>query len=184
MFERIKKLFTKKESRLKSHMSYPQLRQHFLDEFFDSGHHQWINDNRYIKATFEDFFDMLPQKVIRYFASDKSLLFLVSSGKYSCALTTFNAHIIVVFPELMQLLRSPANHYAMSILAHEMGHLLYEHGKQNIDPLQAQIEADRFACDLGFGHHLESFLEDQPESMEKRVRITYLTSRIISANAA
>ena len=57
--------------------------------------------------------------------------------------------------------------------------LIYEHGKKSIDPLTAQVEADRFAIHLGYGHELEKFLLEQVESVEKRTRLTYLTSQLI-----
>jgi predicted Zn-dependent protease len=65
------------------------------------------------------------------------------------------------------------------MIAHELGHIMYEHGKKSIDTLTAQVEADRFAISLGYGEELEQFLLAQPESIEMRTRLAYLTSQVI-----
>jgi hypothetical protein len=152
----------------------------FSRDFFANDNHRWVHEDRYIKANFEEFFERLPKKVIRRFVKGPGLLFLPSSGKFSCTLTSVQSHIVIVFPELMKLLRSSATNHALAILAHELGHIVYNHSSRPMDPLEAQVEADNFACELGFANELESFLMDQPDTLEKRVRLTYITSRIVS----
>ena len=63
-------------------------------------------------------------------------------------------------------------------LAHELGHIFYGHSNRKIDILEAQVEADKFAIELGFENEIESFLQGLPESLEKRVRLSYVTSYI------
>jgi len=152
----------------------------FTNDFYENDNHRWIVQDRYIKANFDEFFEKLPRKIIKRLVKGPILLFLPSSGRFSCTLTNMNAHIVVVFPELMQLLKSPATNHALAILSHEVGHIVYEHSKKKIEPTEAQVQADFFACQLGFASEIESFLHDQPESIEKRVRLSYVTSYIIS----
>ncbi|MGK0366876.1 MAG: hypothetical protein ACI9QD_000006 [Thermoproteota archaeon] len=192
MFEKIKNLFTpstyrKKTSKIKVFISDKRSNQEievlfneYQDNFFKSPVHDWITENRYIKATFQELFSIIPNKTQRFFIDTAIIQFLPSSGKYSCALTKESSHVIIVFPELMQLLRSPMMDHSLAILTHELGHIIYEHGKKDIDPLEAQVEADQFSIDLGFAVQLEEFLESQPESIEKRVRMTYITPHILS----
>lgn len=169
-----------RKEKIRSKISKIDLIMQFKNDFFTKEHHYWINENKYIKGVFEDLFDLLPEKILQFFIDGPPLLFLISNGRYSCALSVKNSSVIVVFPELMKLLKSPATYHAMAILAHEIGHIYLEHGHKDIDPLKAQIEADKFASDLGLGHQIESFLNDLEECTEKRVRICYLASRNIA----
>lgn len=171
MFE----IFKRNHQVSKSNKEYLDI---FVSDFFSNDNHSWIAKDRYIRANFEEFFEKLPSKVIKKFVKGPGLIFIPSSGKYSCTLSNLQCHIIIVFPELMRLLRSSATNHALAILAHEVGHIIYDHSKKVMDPIEAQVEADMFACQLGFGNEIESFLEDQPESLEKRVRITYVTAHL------
>ncbi|MBL7665133.1 MAG: M48 family metalloprotease [Bacteriovoracaceae bacterium] len=157
-------------------------REFFKSQFFQSEHHHWIVANKFIQANFEEFFDKLPLILIKKFTQGPQLIFLASSGRYSCAINPLQAHVIIVFPELMKLLKSSATNHALAILAHEIGHIAHEHGAKVIDPIEAQVEADLFACKLGYALEIESFLEDQVESLEKRIRLTYVTAYLHSTN--
>lgn len=85
--------------------------------------------------------------------------------------------MILIFPELKRLLNAPFDGWAKAVLAHEFGHLYHQHGSRFVEPLEAQVEADRFAIEMGYLRPLAEFLEEQPESIEKRTRLAYLTSR-------
>ena len=80
----------------------------------------------------------------------------------------------------MQILRSPSIYHGIAILAHELGHIYYQHTEQKIDTLKAQIEADDFAFELGLGEELQEILLDHVHSVDCRVRISKLTSKLIS----
>lgn len=100
-----------------------------------------------------------------------------SSGRFACSVQGSHKSIIIVFPELKSLLDAPFDGWAKAVLAHEFGHLFHGHGSRFVDPLEAQIEADRFAIEMGYMDKLAEFLEEQPESIEKRTRLAYLTSQ-------
>jgi hypothetical protein len=81
---------------------------------------------------------------------------------------------VVVFPEFQKLLKTskPA---AVAYLAHELAFLLYELEDAKSDPLMAEVGADKFVCDIGFADALEELLLMLDETIEKRLRLTYLT---------
>ncbi len=151
----------------------------YVQNFFNRPEHNWITQNRYIKDKFVELFEVLPSKVISFFATEADIIFQSSAGRYAAAVTNQNSHVIVVFPELMVLLKSPMNDDAIAIILHELGHIILEHGKKNIGQIEAQVEADKFAASLGYAASLADFLEAQPESMEKRVRLKYLTPIVL-----
>ena len=155
-------------------------RDQFIKWFFEQPQHQWMEQGRYIKIHFIDFFDYIPLKTINQLFADTDIYFVPSNGKYSCSVSSQNEEVIIIFPELMQLLNAPFDGYAKAILSHELGHIINQHAKQSIDPMAAQIEADRFAVTLGYGYELAEFLEEQSESLEKRVRLSYVTSALFS----
>jgi hypothetical protein len=145
--------------------------------FFSHPLHAWMHESPFVKRTLDSFLNSLPKEAINFMAQHEVLM-LKSTGRYAIAVQP-GSHVIVIFPELYNLLSSFSFDSALMMIAHELGHILYEHGKKNIDPLTAQVEADRFAIHLGYGQELEKFLLDQVESVEKRTRLTYLTSQLI-----
>lgn len=142
--------------------------------------HFWICDDKYIKSCFEDFLKTIPKKILVQITSENGVRFMPSSGKFGCAIPRAQSSIVLLFPEVISLLKSTAITNVKGILAHELGHILLNHGNRNISTLNAQVEADRFACDLGYLEEIENFLLDLPESVEKRVRLSYLTSYMFS----
>ena len=155
-------------------------RGQFIKWFFDQPQHQWMKQSRYIEIHFIDFFEYIPLKTINKLFADTDIYFVPSNGKYSCNVSSQNEEVIIIFPELLQLLKAPFDGYAKAILSHELGHIFHQHSRQAIEPMAAQIEADRFAVKLGYGNELAEFLEEQSESLEKRVRLSYVTSALFS----
>ena len=170
MLERLRDFFRTKK------IESPLRRQKYLERFFSAPFHQWINENKYYRRAFQVLIESFPSSVLDHFDQDRPIIFVQASGKYSCALSaSLKYHIIVVFPDLCQMLKSGAPTRGMAILAHELGHLFYNHSPQRISPLKAQMEADKFAFDLGFGHELQDILLDYPQSHDCQMRIEYLT---------
>ncbi len=140
--------------------------------------HAWIEESPFAKRSLATFFDSLTEEAVE-FIYHHEVLMLKSSGKYALSVQP-GSHVIVVFPEVLKLLNSFKFDEALMMIAHELGHIMYEHGKKSVDTLTAQVEADRFAISLGYGVELEQFLLAQPESIEMRTRLAYLTSQLIS----
>ncbi|MFW5887835.1 MAG: hypothetical protein ACOCUH_03450 [Bacteriovoracia bacterium] len=155
--------------------SHRQLQKKFWHNFSSNPYHQWILQDRYIANALEEFFKMLPSSVLVFFQKRKPLLLLHSYGKYSCAVANIDAYVIIVFPELREMLHSFGQRAsAFAVLAHELGHIIFEHGLKNIDPLVAQLQADHFAVQLGLRRELLRFLRQQPQSSEVKTRIDSL----------
>ena len=162
--------FSTKKQRFKNH-------ENFFFELFENPQHDWIKSDRYIKANFEEVFSLIPLKVLRELYGSSDIWFIPSSGKYSCAIQPIGCSIILIFPEFVKMLRSFNSDNAKAILAHELGHIFYKHSERRIDILEAQVEADRFAIEMGFEKEIEYFIQDLPETLEKRVRLSYITSK-------
>jgi hypothetical protein len=164
----------------KSKETTNQKRQRFLDSFLNDTNHGWINEDRQIKRGIMMLIDSLKDKHLDFFLKHPTFL-IPCQAHLSCAIgRTQNHHLILVFPELMQILRSASIYHGIAILAHELGHIYYQHTEQKIDTLKAQIEADDFAYELGFGEELQEILLDHVHSVDCRVRISKLTSKLIS----
>lgn len=175
MIDRITSLIRKRKLQASLSERYDDYKKSFYSHPF----HEWINNNRYTKATFDELFDLLPVKTRSFLVDSAPIYFLASSGKYSCALSNSKAHAIIVFPELMSLLKSTMMDHSLAIILHELGHIVADHSNKEIEIVKAQVEADRFAAELGFAKQIEEFLLDQPESVEKRVRLSFLTKYVL-----
>ena len=155
------------------------LKANFKTSFLANDNHQWICENPSTKRCIEILLDSLNTEQIQFF--NKYPTFMVPCQAHlSCAIgRTQNHHLILVFPELIQLLKSASAFHGIAILAHELGHIYHQHTEKKIDTLTAQIEADQFAFDLGFGEELQEVLLDHAHSLDCRVRISKLTSQLI-----
>lgn len=152
-------------------------KENFLDWFFNHPDHQWIKFEKFTYSNLLDFFDTFPLKTLNAIYEREEVVLCSSSGRFACSIQGNSKSVILVFPELKRLLNAPYDGWAKAVLAHEFGHIFNKHGSRFIEPLEAQIEADRFAIELGHIEELARFLEEQPESVEKRTRLAYLTSR-------
>ena len=153
-----------------------------IDFVLNQEEHRWICENRYVKVHFLDFLERLPKRILEEIFLTKMTLFVRSNGKYSCAVTSFQQNIIIVFPEVFTLLTKPYDGWAKAVLCHEVGHIHLNHAEKTDDPMENQVDADTFTCDMGYLEELESFLHDQSESVEKRVRLSFITTYYFANN--
>jgi hypothetical protein len=154
--------------------------QVFLNNFSSQPDNDWIISDRYLQRIIVDFFKELPQDTLEYFAK-RPLVLVPVSAHLACAIGEKDAlDIILLFPEMVKKLKSADPRNALAVLAHEIGHLYYRHSLRKIDRLQAQVEADRFACQMGYGLELVETLENFPD-IDTRVRITYITAEYFSS---
>jgi hypothetical protein len=151
----------------------------FKKSFLNDKNHVWMNSDKITRRSIEILLDSLDEKQILFFVKHPTFM-IPCQAHLSCAIgKTGNHHLILVFPELIQLLKSASAFHAIAILAHELGHIYHQHTEHKIDTLTAQIEADQFAFDLGFGEELQEVLLDHAHSIDCRVRISKLTSQLI-----
>lgn len=159
-------------------------KERFLKKFLADGNHRWIAEDRLIARGIAILIDALSEKHLDFFEKHPTYL-IPCQAHLSCAIgSTKNHHLILVFPELKQILRSASSMHGIAILAHELGHIYYQHTENKVETLQAQIEADDFAFELGFGEELQEILLDHASSVDCRVRISKLTSKLITQKRA
>lgn len=156
------------------------IKEDFKKSFLKDSNHQWIHEERVIKRSIEILLDSLSIEQTQFFMKHPTY-FIPCRAHLSCAIgRTQNHHLILIFPELIQLLKSASALHGIAILAHELGHIYHQHTEQKIDTLTAQIEADQFAFDMGFGEELQEVLLDHVHSVDCRIRISRLTSQLIT----
>ncbi len=155
-------------------------REQLLKKVISDPNHHWIASDVSIRRAFVGLISALNPTQAEFFLKHETF-FIPCQAQLSCAIgKTGNHHLILVFPDLMKILRSASADHGIAILAHEMGHIFYQHTENKIETLQAQIEADDFAFQLGFGEELQEILLDHAHSLDCRVRISKLTSKLIS----
>lgn len=150
------------------------LRDNFNAYFFSQPEHHWIHSSS-VKSHFEELFSRLPSGVLEALMTKYPVSFLKSGTPEATAShRQAMGNAIIVFPEFQKLLMS-GKKSAVAYLAHELAFVLYELEESRIDPVMAEVEADKFVCDLGLMFELEELLLMLDETIEKRVRLTYLT---------
>lgn len=152
-----------------------QIRKNFSQYFFSLPEHQWLNDE-VTKAHFERLFQHLPVGVLEAITTKYPLTFIPSESFRNQRNQGIQlSNVVVVFPEFQALIKSNKR-CAVAYLAHEIAFILYElEGNKSSDTILAEVEADKFVCDLGLMDELEELLFMLDESIEKRLRLTYLT---------
>lgn len=166
----------------KSYFSKGLDKQKMIANIMELPEHGWIKENQYIQAHMLDFLERLPAKVLNKVFFEEMTIITPAQGKYACAVKSHHQYVILVFPEVHQQLARLNDGWAKAILAHEIGHIFLDHHKGTDDIMESQVDADAFACDMGYLEELESFLHDQPESVEKRVRLSFVTTYYFGNN--
>jgi hypothetical protein len=157
------------------------LRENFSFYFFSLPEHQWILQQN-IKPHFETFFKHLPAGLLEAMMTNYPVTFVPSETmKGQRKVGEVLTNTVVVFPEFQKLLRTPKR-AAVAYLAHELGFILYELEESKADPLMAEVGADKFVCDIGLADELEELLLMLDETIEKRLRLTYLTINHFTSN--
>lgn len=151
-----------------------KIRTDFNSYFFSLDEHQWITEQD-LKPHFEKLFSHLPTGLIEAMMIQYPVVFVLShtlGAKKNVGAVLNNT--VVIFPEFHRLLLSKKR-AAVAYLAHEVAFLLYELETAKNDPMMAEVEADKFVCDIGLADELEDLLLMLDETIEKRLRLTYLT---------
>jgi hypothetical protein len=164
----------------KNRPSLSEQKSNFKKAFLNDANHAWINEDRITRRSIEILLDSMSNQQIQFFLKHPTFM-IPCQAHLSCAIgRTQNHHLILVFPELIQLLKSASAFHGVAILAHELGHIYHQHTEHKIDTLTAQIEADQFAFELGFGEELQEVLLDHVHSVDCRVRISRLTASLLT----
>ncbi len=164
----------------KNKLSSTEIKENFKRNFLEDKNHRWISEDKTIRRSLDILLSSLSVNQIQFFTKHQTFM-IPCQAHLSCAIgKTQNHHLILIFPELMQMLKSASALHGVAILAHELGHIYHQHTENKIDTLTAQIEADQFAYDLGFGEELQEVLLDHDQSVDCRVRIAKLTAQLVT----
>ncbi len=162
--------------------SQKELRKQFKDYFFSQDEHSWISAQKTTRAHFETLFDRLPSALLANFMRHPLFFVTAKTYKFEGAARFQMKNTVVVFPVYEALLTQKGLE-AVAFLAHELALVIYELDEQSEkDPLMAEVEADKFVCDIGLADELETLLLSMDESAEKRLRLTYLTFQAFGIN--
>jgi len=161
-------------------------KEEFLEYFFASPDHQWIVNNNQIKRSIEYFFSLLSDVHMEEMLRQGDISIVLSNDKLACTVRPESSNgkknnVILVFPKLHKFLKSAAPNYGLAVLAHELGHLILRHRERSLTPLNKQIEADEFACKLGFERELVELLEEEAHVDEVKFRLHHLYENLSSA---
>lgn len=155
--------------------------QALWNKFIANPAHDWIASDSALKRAFELVFEALPPKAVTKFLHKKEVVFIPSQGMLACALgAQEKTDIVLIFPDLIKIFQSASYLNAVAIILHELGHLYFEHNKKVMDLLEAQVEADYFALECGYGHEIQDVLLDSIQSIDTKVRISRLTAEILT----
>ncbi len=158
-------------------------KQELVEFIMGQEEHSWMLNNRYVQAHLLDFFERLPKKILQEVFIDKMTLMVRSNGRYACSVGKLQQNIVIIFPEVYERMTKAHDGWSKAILAHEVGHIHLNHSESvDDDELEKQVDADRFACDMGYLEELEAFLHEQVDSVEVRVRLSFITSYYFSQN--
>lgn len=148
----------------------------FEEKFYQNPLHKWILEDKYLSRGIQLFLDALtPDDKQNILARKRQLILTPASGRYSCAMNgTDKFEFIIVFPDLVQILKSASPERGVAILLHEAGHLTRRHSERSLTALEAQLEADRFCAKRGYAQALKDFLTDLPLNDEIDLRLRYL----------
>ncbi len=159
-------------SRDRSHKGH--IRKNFSAYFYSLPEHQWILESCN-KAHFDKAFSHLPSGVLEAMMTKYPVTFIPSFMMNENSTQILSpTNTIVVFPEFQRLLASEKRS-AVAYIAHELAFVLLELEGMKGDSLMAEVEADKFVSDLGLTFELEELLLMLDETIEKRLRLTYLT---------
>jgi hypothetical protein len=154
--------------------NHGEIRKNFCSYFLSQPEHHWIK-NSSISKHFEKLFSLLPSSLLEALVSKYAVSFIRSEELKGQNPGLVFTNIIVVFPEFQKLLSSNKGS-AVAYLAHELAFMLWELEEgERFEPLMAEVAADKFVCDLGLTFELEELLMMLDETIEKRLRLTYLT---------
>lgn len=130
-------------------------------QFCEYKEHEWILVNHQLKRVFWELFVSLDQNGLNHMLFIRPILFLTSNGTLSCTYGQDRpADLIFIYPDLKKLLLSASYSSGLAVLAHEIGHAVLRHAQRKIEGTQAQIEADQYACQMGYREELEAIIQD------------------------
>ncbi|GEM_PF-5648118 len=156
---------------------FSKLKNKKSQQFLKNREHRWFYDSPAVLETFSQLYSTTKDyKKIKSIL--EKIVFVQSNGQYACAVKS-DVNIIIIFPELIFIMKNGQKEQAVAVLLHEIGHIALEHQKKGTPNQQAQVEADFFAAELGYGKYLFEFLKNQRRNPQIETRLTAL-SRVLN----
>jgi hypothetical protein len=181
-FDRIQRLNPdrKKFSDPRLSKASQSLREQLKQVFLNQNEHNWMNTQEKVRANFEKLFQFLPITALETLIQ-QHICFVCAEDLQSKNILNFpTLNLVVLKPAYLKLIQK-VNDCALAYLAHEIGMMIYElsagHKLTPDEQMLAEVETDKWLCDLGLAEGLEQCLLAFDESHEKRLRLTYLTVR-------
>ena len=166
--------FKQKFCSIKKDETFENKLELFQANFFNSPYHSWITESKALKRAFFILLDSLNEQLLQILLK-KNLICLRSYGVLACTLSLPpQSDVLIVYPDLIKLLNSASLMHGVSILAHELGHIVLDHSHKDLNPILAQLEADAIAFEMGFGKELMEEIKSFPTSYEYQLRIENL----------
>lgn len=148
----------------------------FVAWFMARNEHKWLATQYDITDSLIEVFERLSAKELKKLM-EKHNLRILPRGVMSDKARFHRGSII----EISEHLTENIDHLMASAqLCREMGKILVSHSRSQLSGVELEIAADRFAVNKGFGTEVEKILLNEEEGMEKRLRLVYLTSLVIS----
>jgi Zn-dependent protease with chaperone function len=136
-----------------------------IARFLRQPEHRWIQGD--FREAIVSFLATIPRPYLHKILVQRKLLFLYCNQHMSATFYQYRRReIVLIFPELLKRIQSVQKHQAFAVLAHEFGHVYHEHSQKRIGSLAAQVEADRFACELGYAEDLYFVLSGEERTHE------------------
>ena len=170
MLGTIKNIFSKDEQ-----IPLNEWKGRFYQKILTHESHGWIREDYYFSRAFRIIVDSFTQRTYNLMVGRENILFCPCEGVLGASFSG-GYHVVLLYPDLLRMLRSGAFMTGISIVAHEMGHIAFNHSGRKIGRLKAQCEADFFSFLLGFGEELQGFLMDHKSHPEIQERISHLAS--------
>lgn len=150
-----------------------------IADFLQQPAHNWILSDRALRNSMVEFLGALPKAHLNEILVKRRLLLLYCNQKMSCTFYQYTGReIVLVFPDLRKRLASAAPQEAHAVLAHELGHIICGHAQKKISMITAQLEADRYAWERGFGAELFAVLSQERASEDLITRLQALKALI------
>jgi hypothetical protein len=149
--------------------------------FLHRQEHSWFFDSIGVAEAFDKLYKSTSNhRYVRDFLN--KTVFTASNGQYASAVKA-DVNLVIIYPELTYLMKNGDINQAIGILFHEIGHLILKHQEREITNDQAQVEADLFSLELGYGNYLLEFLKNQRRSEQVEKRIHALRKVLKTANS-
>lgn len=170
MLERVK-IFIRKGREI----PLEEWKDQFFQKIMTNPSHEWIRRESSFLRAFRILVDSFNPKAMKLVRGRENILFYPCTGVMGAAFSgDAKNHVVILYPDLLKMLKSGIFMVGIGALAHEIGHIALNHSGRNIGRVQAQMEADYFSFLLGFGEELQYFLSQHQEDHEITARLRAL----------